>query len=219
MTIDRAIRHDIEAELEWDPRFDARNIGVAVKDGIVTLSGQVESYPARWSAEEATQRVAGVKAVANEIKVTLESDSERSDADIARAAINALDVNVAVPAKDIHIAVHDGWLSLSGSVSYHFQKKTAEHVVDHLRGVRGVSNAITVRPPVQASASEIKSKIEAALQRRAHLDAQKIRVEIDDGTVTLAGDVPTWPERDAAEAAAWAAPGVASIENKLAIRP
>jgi len=214
---DQQLRHDIEAELDWDTRIDSRQIGVAVKNGVVALSGHVGSYAERRAAEEAAQSIAGVKAVANDIAVELSSDIKRSDAEIAEAAVNALKANVCIPADGIKIFVRDGWVTLEGEVATWYQKSATETAVSPLAGVKGVSNSININP--QASVGEVKSKIEDAFRRRARLDANNISVTADGGTVTLEGTVHTWGERQAAESAAWQAPGVSQVLDKVVVRP
>ncbi|MGC2462479.1 MAG: BON domain-containing protein [Steroidobacteraceae bacterium] len=216
MKTDTQLRHDVEAQLDWDPRFDSQGIGVAVKNGVVALSGHVNSYADRWAAQDATQSVAGVKAIANELAVNLSSDATRSDPEIAEAALHALNANVSVPGTGIKVVVHDGWVTLSGEVSFWFQRDAAERAITHLRGVKGLANDITIKP--QASVTNIKAKIEDAFRRHASLDAQKIRVETAGGTVTLEGEVNSWQERQHAEAAAWAAPGVSMVMDHLSVR-
>lgn len=216
MKTDTQLRHDVEAQLDWDPRFDSQGIGVAVKNGVVALSGHVNSYADRWAAQDATQSVAGVKAIANELAVNLGSDATRSDPEIAEAALHALNANVSVPGTGIKVVVHDGWVTLSGEVSFWFQRDAAERAITHLRGVKGLANDITIKP--QASVTNIKAKIEDAFRRHASLDAQKIRVETAGGTVTLEGEVNSWQERQHAEAAAWAAPGVSMVKDHLSVR-
>jgi len=213
---DTQLRHDVEAQLDWDPRFDSQGIGVAVKNGVVALSGHVNSYADRWAAQDATQSVAGVKAIANELAINLSSDATRSDPEIAEAALHALNANVSVPGSGIKVVVHDGWVTLSGEVSFWFQRDAAERAITHLRGVKGLANDITIKP--QASVTNIKAKIEDAFRRHASLDAQKIRVETAGGTVTLEGEVNSWQERQHAEAAAWAAPGVSMVMDHLCVR-
>jgi osmotically-inducible protein OsmY len=216
MSSDMQIRDNVETELDWDARVDSRQIGVAVKDGIATLTGHVDSYVQRRAAEEATQSVAGVKAVANEITIDLPFDGKRTDAEIARAGVDALAMNVSVPSNTVKIAVHDGWISLEGQVSTWYQKSVAENALIHMRGVKGITNLITIRP--QPSVRDVEHKITAALHRRAQLDANNIHVSAIDGTVTLEGEVDSWSERSEAEFAAWQAPGVAKVIDNLAVR-
>lgn len=216
MKTDSQLRDDVQAELDWDASFDGRDIGVAVKNGVVTLTGHVNSYAERLAAQNAAGSVSGVQAIANELEVRLMGDAQRSDTDIAEAALTALKANVVVPS-GIKVVIHDGWMTLNGEVSAFYQKKAAEHAVHYLRGLRGVTNNITIKP--KASATNIKQKIESAFQRHAHRDAEKISVAVNDGTVTLIGEVHTWQERQEAEDAAWRAPGVIKVKDHLVIRP
>lgn len=217
MKSDPNLRRDVEAQLDWDPRFDSQGIGVAVKHGVVALSGHVGSYADRWAAQDAAQSVAGVKAVANELVVKLDSDAERTDPELAEAVVAALSDHVFIPKAGISVAVHDGWVTLSGHVESWFQRDAAERAVVHLPGVKGFANDITIRP--QTSAPDVKVKIEEAFRRHASLDAQKIRVQASDGTVTLEGEVHSWQERWDAEMAAWSAPGIWKVNDNLTVRP
>jgi osmotically-inducible protein OsmY len=216
MKTDVQLRHDVEEELEWDPRFDARDIGVAAKSGVVTLSGHVDSFAERWSAQEATQRVGGVKAIANEIEIKLPASAQRSDTELAEAALHALSLNSAVPAGAVKVTVQGGWITAAGQVSFWYQKEAVETTLRQLRGVIGFSNDIQLKP--NASALDVKGRIENAFRRHAQLDADKIRVKVADGTVILEGEVQSWRERNEAEVAAWAAPGVRNLQDKLTIR-
>jgi len=217
MVDDAKLRTDVEAELEWDPRFDSRQIGVAVKNGIVALSGQVSTYMQRRAAEEAALAVAGVRAIANDIVIELPWDSRRSDADIADSALEAISAHVALPASALKIIVRSGWITLDGEVPFWYQKNAAESAVSALRGVRGITNNIAIRP--SASAADIQTRIEDAFRRRAHIDAQNIRVHATGSTVTLEGQVHSWQEREQAKAAAWQAPGVSQVLDKLTVHP
>jgi osmotically-inducible protein OsmY len=217
MKTDASLRTDVEEELEWDPRFDARDVGVAVKGGVVTLSGHVRSFAERWAAQDAAQLVGGVKAIANEIEVKLPASDYRSDTELAQAALNALALNSSVPAGDIKVLVQDGWVTATGQVCFWFQKQAVETTLRQLRGIVGFSNEIQLKP--KASALDVKGRIEDAFRRHAQLDADKIRVKVADGAVTLEGEVQSWRERNEAEVAAWAAPGVFAIQDKLTIRP
>lgn len=212
---DEQIQQETLAELKYEPRVTPNEIGVVVKNGVVALTGWVDSYTKRWAAEEAAHRVRGVKAVANDIEVRLPGSSERTDADIAAAAVRALEWDAAVPVDKLDITVSKGWVSLRGEVEWQYQKQDAERVVRRLQGVRGVSNLIVVRP--RLSPTELKEKIEQALVRTAELDAQGIQVRVEGSKVILEGKVRSWAERDEAERTAWSAPGVTAVENRIQI--
>jgi len=210
------LRENVVAELEWEPSIDARKIGVAVDNGIVTLTGHVATYAEKTAAEKAIKHLHGVLAVANDIEVRLPVAAERDDADIARAVVNALEWNVAVPKEKIDVLVSKGWVTLEGSVDWYYQKREAEEAVRVLSGVRGVTNKIVVAAR-KIAVADVKAKIEAALKRNAEIDAQKIVVETTDGQVTLRGNVRSWIEREDAVNAAWAAPGVTRVVDRIAI--
>ena len=217
MRSDIEIKRDVEDELKSDPDIDATDIGVAVKDGVVTLSGFVRSYRQRRGAEEDAKRVAGVTAVANDIEVRLPSIDERPDPEIARDAINQIKSELPYSWEKIKVIAKNGWLTLEGEVEWNYQRTRAEHAVRRVRGVKGVSNTIQVKP--QVAPLEIKRKIEDALRRAAELDASRITVETNGGEVILRGTVRSWAERQDAERAAWRAPGVTKVDNRISVSP
>jgi osmotically-inducible protein OsmY len=210
---DQEIQADVLAELRWDSSVQANEIGVSVKDGVVTLSGTVDTYLKKWRAEEAAHRVNGVVAVANDI--TVRTIGERTDADIAAAAVHALKWNASIPADKIQVTVDKGWVTLKGDVEWQYQRQEAERVVRRLWGVKGVSNLILVKP--QISPTDLKKKIEDALVRSAEVDAKNITVEVQGGKAILKGRVRTWSERQEAERTAWLAPGVTSVDNQITL--
>jgi osmotically-inducible protein OsmY len=213
MKSDSELRRDVERELEWEPSVDERRIGVSVVDAIVTLTGDVRSYGEKWRAERAVERVAGVKGIANELEV--KSASERSDTDIAKAAVDALKWNVMVPSDDVKVKVQNGWITLTGDVRWDYQRRSAEKAVRDLPGVRGLTNLITIRPRVEPE--DVKRKIEETFKREAILDASHITVQATGSEVTLRGSVRSWAERHEAEKAAWAAPGVTAVHNYITV--
>jgi osmotically-inducible protein OsmY len=214
---DKDLKQHIEDTLNWEPSIDAADIGVSVDNGVVTLRGDVTSYAAKSTAERVTLCVYGVKAVANDLNVRLPGDSQRTDADIAQAAVNALQWNAVVPANRLSVVVSNGWITLKGNLDWQYQKDAAARTVRDLRGVRGVSNEITVQPRVRVG--DVQEKIAAALKRSAEIDARRIAVAAQDGKVILTGNVRSWAEREEAERAAWAAPGVTQVDDRLSVMP
>jgi len=210
---DEEIQKDVLAELKWDAQVQPNEIGVSVKDNIVTLTGWVDSYLKKWSAEEAAHKVAGVKAVANDIEVKLAT--ERTDADIAAAAVRALEWDAFVPSSQVHVTVSKGWVTLKGEVEWQYQKQDAERVVRRLLGVKGVTNLISVKPRV--TPTDLKRKIEDALLRNAKFDASRISVEVQGSKAILKGTVRSWAEREEAEREAWSAPGIIDVDNRITV--
>jgi osmotically-inducible protein OsmY len=210
---DQEIQTNVMAELRWDPSVPATEIGVVVKDGVVTLTGTVDTYMKKWRAEEVAHRVTGVIAVANEIQVR--SIGERTDSDIAAAAVHALTWNSTIPQGKVHVTVDKGWITLKGDVEWQYQRQEAERAVRRLLGVKGVSNLITVKPA--ASPSDLKRKIQDALVRNAQIDADGITVEVEGSKTILKGKVRSWAEREEAERVAWLAPGITSVDNRISL--
>ena len=217
MKNDAEIRDDVTEELRWDPQLtDPDAIGVAVADGAVTLTGKVPSYAEKLAAERAAERVYGVKAVANELTVTL-AGTPRDDSDIAQAIAHILEWNVQIPEGKVHARVENGWVTLDGEVEHEYQRREVERMVQHVRGVTGVLNNITVTSPVSPDA--VQATIEEAFKRAAEVDARHIRVEVTDHTAKLYGHVHSLYEAGAARAAAATAPGVATVESHLTVEP
>lgn len=215
MKTDAEIQKDVMEELRWEPLLNASEIGVAVKNGIVTLSGTVDTYGKKVAAEDAAKSVAGVKAVAEDIEVRLSSFGTRNDTEIAQAVMNALKWHSAVQEDKIKVKVENGWVTLEGEVEWEFQKSAARTMVENLTGVVGIINNIKIQPSVVAT--DVKRKINAAFHRSATVDSEKINLEVAGSKVILKGKVRSYAEKKDAENAAWLAPGVDRVENKLEI--
>jgi osmotically-inducible protein OsmY len=211
---DTQLHESVQRQLEWDPEIDASDIAVLASDGVITLTGFVHTYAAKLAAERSVKRVRGVRAVANDIQVALRT--ERIDPDIAKDALHALRVHTSVPDR-ITVIVRHGFLTLEGTVEWMFQKAAAGRTVMYLDGVKGVTNLIQVKP--SASAGQIKAEIDEALRRHAEVDAQHVGVSVEGPVVTLSGHVKSCHEKQEAERAAWAAPGVTRVENHLVVTP
>jgi osmotically-inducible protein OsmY len=217
MRSDSDIRRDVEDELRWDPQIDATDIAVSVKNGVVTLAGFVRSYMQKYQAEADAKRVAGVVAVANDLEVRLPGVDERPDPDIAREAVDRIKSELPFAWDRTRVVVKSGWVTLEGEVEWNYQRERAEDAVRRVRGVKGITNFIEVKPRV--APSEIRRKIEEALRRAAEIDASRITVETVGSEVILRGTVRSWAERQEAERAAWSAPGVARVDNRIIISP
>lgn len=215
MKRDRELQDEVLAALEWEPGVNAAHIGVTVSDGVVTLRGTVSTLQEKWITERSARHLVGVRAVANDLDVSPTGNAVRSDSAIAEVAANALEWDSAVPDGAVKVTVRNGWVTLTGTVAHQFEKSAAELVVQRLYGVKGVANPIVVKPRV--SVGDVKAKIEDALKRSAAIDSQRISVEARDGAVVLTGTVRSLAERDDAERAAWAAPGVTKVDDRLVV--
>jgi osmotically-inducible protein OsmY len=217
MRSDREIERDVREELNWDPDLDADDIAISVKDGVVTLAGFTKSYSDRLEAEHAAKRVAGVHAIANDIEVRLPSIDQRPDPDIARDAIASLKAQLPLSHEKIKVVVKDGWLTLEGTVEWQYQKTTAENAVRKVKGVKGVTNVISLKPKVEPT--DIQRRIQEAFKRNAEVDANRIAVETHGSEVILKGTVRSWIEREEAERVAWSAPGITRVDDRIVVSP
>lgn len=215
MTTDAQLQQDVLAELAWEPTVEAAHIGVAAHDGIVTLSGHVSSFAQKLAAERAARRVKGVQGIAEEIEVELPALDQRSDEDIALSILNVLRWHSALPLDTVKVKVEKGYVTLTGELDWQYQQDLAGEDVHHIRGVRGVTNAITLKPRVKPQ--DIEARIKAALHRNAQIEAENIHVVASGDTVTLSGNVKSWYERSVAETAAWSAPGVTQVLNQITL--
>ena len=214
---DKDLKQHVLNALDWEPSLDASDVGVSVDQAVVTLRGNVSTYSEKLAAERVALRVYGVKAVANDLVVHIATPFERTDTEIAQAAVAALQWNTLVPKDRLTVTVAKGWLTLNGNLDWQYQKDAAAKAVAHLTGVKGVTNNVTVQPRVKSVA--VREKIEDAFKRSAEIDARRINVTALDGKVILSGNVHSWAERQEAERAAWAAPGVTQVEDRLTIMP
>lgn len=213
---DRELRQNVIDELDFEPSIDSTDIGVAAENGVITLSGHVPSYAQKMAAERAAWRVKGVKAIAEEIKVRIPGDKQHDDDEIAQRSVDILAWNSLIPRDALHVRVQNGFVTLSGQLDWNFQRKAAEADIRKLTGVAGVINEITLKPAIQAV--DVKQRITDALKRHAEVEASHIKVEVRDGdTVSLEGEVDNWDERQAVVNAAWSAPGVRSVDDRLRI--
>ena len=216
MKSDSTIQKDVIDEVRWDPRILSREIGVAAREGVVTLTGTMASYAEKWAAERAAERVAGVKAVASELEVVLPAQHTTTDSALAHRIVEAFKWDIQVPDDKIKVLVRDGWVQLDGQVEWQYQKDAAARAVRNITGVRGLTNSITLSPPT-VSAYDVSKKIKAALHRQAEAEADRISVTASEHVVTLQGTVPTFADRRAIEWAAWSAPGVREVHDELRV--
>jgi osmotically-inducible protein OsmY len=216
MKTDAQIQKDVMDELNWEPRLKASEIGVSVDDGIVCLAGFVENYSQKLNAEKSIQKITGVRGLVNNINVKLTHDGQKNDLEIAEAVANAMKWNTTIPDQEIKVKVENGWVTLNGEVEWDFQRQAAHKESAKLLGVRGVINNISLKP--RATVNDVKSKILKSFERNAVLDAKGIKVDVNGSKITISGTVHSWEERSDAEIAAWSAPGVTDVNNKIEVR-
>ena len=216
MRTDQQLRNDVLDQLKWEPSIHEAEIATAVKSGVVTLSGHVRTFAEKYAAVRAIERLNGVSAVVDDLQVSLRSEHQRLDTELAHAAVSALQWDITVPDDKIKLTVRDGWITLEGEVMWQYQKSGAERAIRNLAGVKGITNLVMVRPR-KASVFDVSTKIKDALRRSAELDAERITVEAHDGTVTLKGTVHSYADRRDAERAAWSAPGVSEVDDRIAV--
>lgn len=217
MKTDAQLKKDINDELDWEPSVNATHIGVAVDRGVVTLTGHIDTYAEKAAIERAVQRVQGVQAIAMELDVKLAPNHQRSDTELAQLLQTSLQAQALVPASRISLKVEHGWVTLSGEVDWDYQRSNAERTVHQTLGVVGVSNRITLKP--RTMPTDVSNRIKDALARQAEREARAIEVAIAGSTATLRGTVHSWAERNAAQGAAWSAPGVTLVVNELRVQP
>lgn len=215
MDSSKELQRRVLDELDWEPSVEAAHIGVAVNNGVVTLTGSVNTYAEKMTAEQATKRLVGVKAVANDLEVRPTFPSQPNDTEIAQAVIRALEWDVSIPHDLIQVRVAKGTVTLEGEVKFWYQRQAAVNAVRGLKGVQGIVNLISIQ--AVAKATDVKGRIESAFRRSAEIDAGRIQVDTSAGKVTLRGRVRSWAEREEAESAAWAAPGVTKVEDQLQV--
>jgi osmotically-inducible protein OsmY len=214
---DNELKQHVEHALDWEPSLDSNDIGVSVDKGVVTLHGNVRTYRDRVAAEKIAMMLYGTKGVANDLVVQVSTSQRRTDAEIAQAAVDALNWTASMPKERVTVTVCNGWITLTGATDWQYQREAAARAVRDWTGVRGITNKITIEPPIQPA--DISTKIEAAFKRSAQIDARRIHVTTDDGKVILTGNGRSWAERQEAERAAWAAPGVRVVDDRLAVVP
>jgi len=215
MKSDAVLQHDVMAELKWEPSVNAAHIGVEVKNGIVTLTGYVDSYSEKWAAEQAALRVYGVKALTVELEVNLPGFSKRNDLDIAISAENVLRWSTDIPEGVVKIVVENGWITLTGELEWQYQQRTALTALRHIVGVKGISNKMSIKPVLSSSPNKVE--VEAALKRTSKNETHNIHVNVQGSDVTLTGTVHSWFDRDLARYCAWNTPGVHKVIDNIEV--